>query len=59
MFTDIIDKIPSIWKCLICDKEFDNTPYGEVPFARKTEVSSKGVRKIIGDICQLCYERRR
>jgi hypothetical protein len=61
-FMSVVRKIPATWTCLGCKCEFDNGPYGEMPWAvRTTVVKQNGgavrpptKRVIVGDLCKDC-----
>jgi hypothetical protein len=63
-FLNVVRKIPPTWTCVECKREFDNGPYGEMPWAVQTKIvtqNSGAVRStikrvIVGDLCKPCAE---
>ncbi len=54
-FMVVVDRIPAIWTCCECGKEFDNSPGGVMPTGQKTVAQGTGQRpKVVGDICGEC-----
>lgn len=60
-FLNVVRNIPATWTCLDCKREFDNGPYGEMPWAvrRRQVCGADGVwhNRVEGDVCKACAER--
>jgi hypothetical protein len=59
-FLNVVRKIPPTWTCVECKREFDNGPYGEMPWAVRTQQTqtfeSVWLNTIVGYLCKPCAE---
>lgn len=54
---EILDRLPTKWHCIKCERGFPFLPDAEFPFAMQLGTDANGRRAAIGDICRECYDK--